>query len=122
MKAKILLIEDEHQFVQLFRVICERYPVDIIVVETLDDLESVIESKIDLIFLDWVMPRMTAFQAMTIIRAKTKNIPCYVLSGMIDGLEEDTLRLLHIDGFLHKFDMRKVVEIIQKIILQKDHE
>lgn len=91
--AKVLVVDDEPDFVRILKIKLERYGFEVYTAS--DGVEAMYQAFAihpDLIILDILMPRMdgTEVSARLIQNASTKNIPILFLSGL--QKKEDDLR------------------------------
>ena len=83
-KIKVLLIEDEKEVAELYRLKLSLDGYTVITAENGEEgLEKAFSEKPELIFLDIKMPKMDGFEALKKLRSseKTKNVPILVLSN-----------------------------------------
>ncbi|OGY32703.1 MAG: hypothetical protein A3A57_02480 [Candidatus Woykebacteria bacterium RIFCSPLOWO2_01_FULL_41_12] len=83
-KIKVLLIEDEKEVAELYRLKLSLDGYEVLTAENGEEgLEKAFSEKPELIFLDIKMPKMDGFEALKKLRSseKTKNVPILVLSN-----------------------------------------
>ena len=83
-KIKVLLIEDEKEVAELYRLKLSLDGYEVLTAENGEEgLEKAFSEKPQLIFLDIKMPKMDGFEALKKLRSseKTKNVPILVLSN-----------------------------------------
>ena len=83
-KIKVLLIEDEKEVAELYRLKLSLDGYTVITAENGEEgLEKAFSEKPELIFLDIKMPKMDGFEALKKLRSseKTKNVPILILSN-----------------------------------------
>lgn len=120
-KAKILMIEDEDIFIEMFgkKLKEDGYSVDF-AQNGAWGVKEAIEGNYDLFIVDMVMPAMTGEEMINRIKLeeKTKNIPILMLSASIDESDAKSVMDLGIQGFLKKTQItpgdlaKKVDEIL----------
>jgi len=84
-KIKILLIEDEKEVAELYRLKLSLDGYDVTIAENgQEGLDKTIKVDPELIFLDIKMPGMDGFEVLKELRAsvKTKNTPVIILSNL----------------------------------------
>jgi DNA-binding response OmpR family regulator len=84
-KIKILLIEDEKEVAELYRLKLSLDGYDVTIAENgQEGLDNAIKINPELIFLDIKMPGMDGFEVLKELRAsaKTKNTPVIILSNL----------------------------------------
>jgi len=103
--AKILLIEDEHIFLDMFG---KRLEDDGHKVTKAENgawgLKEALIGNYDLIITDMIMPAMTGDEIIFKLKQeeKTKNIPIIVLSASVDEEVERSVRNLGVSDFIIK--------------------
>lgn len=83
-KVKILLVEDEKEVLELYKLKLTIDGYEVIVAENgSEGLKKAIEENPEMIFLDIKMPEMDGFEVLKRLRSdnKTKNIPVIILSN-----------------------------------------
>lgn len=122
-KAKILMIEDEEIFIEMFgeKLKEEGYAVDF-ARNGAWGVKEATEGKHDLYIIDMVMPAMTGEEMINRIKLdeKTKNVPILMLSASVDEADAKGVMDLGIQGFLKKTQItptdlvKKVEEVLKK--------
>lgn len=104
-KKRILLIEDEEIFLEMFG---EKLRQDGYVVEVANNgawgLKEAFKGEYDLFIIDMMMPAMTGDEIIEKIKLeeKTKNIPIIVLSASVEDHIEDKVRKMGVNEFFVK--------------------
>jgi CheY-like chemotaxis protein len=83
-KVKVLLIEDEKEVLELYRLKLTLDDYEVLTAESgQEGLDKAFAEKPDLIYLDIKMPEMDGFEVLQRLRAdpKTKEIPVVILSN-----------------------------------------
>lgn len=83
-KIKILLIEDEKEVAELYRLKLSLDGYDVVVAENGEEgLEKAMKIAPEVIFLDIKMPKMDGFEVLKKLREseKTKDVPVIILSN-----------------------------------------
>ena len=92
-KKKILLIDDDPDFVEAVKVIVENGGYDVkVAYDGKEGLEAVEEEKPDLIVLDVMMPVMNGHEACAILKGDeaTESIPIILLTAVADRVTTST--------------------------------
>lgn len=92
-KKKILLIDDDPDFVEAVKVIIENGGYDVrIAYDGAEGLEAVAQEKPDLIILDVMMPVMNGHEACAKLKAdpETAKIPIILLTAVADRVTTST--------------------------------
>ncbi|MFA6160350.1 MAG: response regulator [Parcubacteria group bacterium] len=120
-KKKILLIEDEEIFLEMFG---DKLKQDGFMVETANNgawgLKEALAKDFDLFIIDMMMPAMTGDEIIEKLKLeeKTKNIPIIVLSASVEKQMEKKVKEMGINEFFVKTQIipselsRKVEEIL----------
>lgn len=122
-KKKILLIDDDPDFVEAVKVIVENGGYDVSVAyDGAEGLEAVPEVQPDLIVLDVMMPVMNGHEACAKLKGneKTANIPIILLTAVADRVTTSTYS--HRDMLESEADdyMPKPVEPLELLNLIKN--
>jgi len=83
-KIKVLLIEDEKEVLELYRLKLSLDDYEVLTAESGEEgLKVAVKEKPDLIYLDIKMPEMDGFEVLQRLRAEenTKNTPIVILSN-----------------------------------------
>lgn len=83
-KVKVLLIEDEKEVLELYRLKLSLDDYEVITAESGEEgLKKALTEKPDLIYLDIKMPQMDGFEVLQRLRAEksTKDTPIVILSN-----------------------------------------
>ena len=83
-KIRVLLIEDERNVAELYRLKLSLDGYDVIVAENGEEgLNKALKVKPEVIFLDIKMPKMDGFEVLKILREspQTKKVPIIILSN-----------------------------------------
>ena len=86
-KAKILLVDDDNDFVEATRTLLESVPYDVIVANEGDEgINKARQEKPDLIILDVIMPVKDGFTAAEQLKADPdlSKIPVIMLTGFVE--------------------------------------
>ena len=122
-KKKILLIEDEKIFIEMFG---EKLRQDGFEVTTAENgawgVKEAFKDDFDLFIIDMVMPAMTGEEMVGKLKMedKTKNIPIIILSASVEKEAQDKVEAMGINAFYIKTQVtpseltEKVVEILKK--------
>jgi len=92
-KKKILLVDDDPDFVEAVKVIVENGGYDVqVAYDGKEGLEAVEEEKPDLIVLDVMMPVMNGHEACALLKSDkaTEDIPIILLTAVADRVTTST--------------------------------
>ncbi len=95
-KAKILLVDDDLDFVQATRMVLESKPYEVIVAHEGDEgLQKAREAKPDLILLDIIMPVKDGFTAAEQLKKdpELSGIPVIILTSFVSRQAETSIPL-----------------------------
>lgn len=122
-RKKVLLIEDEKVFLEMFG---NKLRQDGYAVETAENgvwgLKEALKKKFDLFIIDMMMPAMTGDEIIEKLKMEeaTKNIPIIVLSASVENHIEDKVKAMGVNEFYIKTQIipselsKKVEELIGK--------
>ncbi len=123
-KKKILLVEDDRELQNLYRIRFEKDGFDVVCAG--DGEEGVIkalEENPDLILMDLMLPKQGGIMAMRIIKSNpyTKDIPILVLTAY-DHFDYRKDSSPHTIGFMLKtvYSPQKIVETVKNYLGHKD--
>lgn len=118
---KILLIEDDQKTAEIIKFVLEQEGYMVVVVASGEAAVRMLDRDIDLIVLDLLMPGMSGFEVLSVIRKdKALKMPIVVLSNL--GKEESIERALELgaDDYLVKSNLSlNVITMKIKKILEK---
>jgi len=95
-QAKILLIDDDPDFVQATRMVLESKPYQVVVAFDGDEgLAKAKEEKPDLILLDIIMPRMDGFKVCEMLKSapELSAIPVIMITSFSERVGETSLAM-----------------------------
>ena len=119
----ILLAEDEPTILRLIKTYFERDGYTVFSATNGEEAIQIFkQSKIDLVCLDVMMPKMDGFEVTKIIRASS-DVPIIIMTALQD--EEDILKgySLHIDDYITKpFNPKVLLAKINNLILRVDKQ
>ena len=104
-KKKILLVEDDEMLSQVYRSRFEIEGFDVKEVYNGEDaLSSAISFKPDIILLDAMMPRISGFDVLDILRntPETANITIIMLTALSQPRDKERAEALGVDDYLVK--------------------
>ncbi|MCP8315187.1 MAG: response regulator [archaeon] len=118
--AKILVVDDEQDILELARVILENKGYEVITAKDGNEaLEKVSASKPDLIILDIIMPRKNGLEVCKILKSnpKTKSI-CILMFTVLgrDSDREQGLKAGADDYLVKPFSAEELIETIKKYL------
>lgn len=120
MPKKILLIEDEEDLTDLYKIKFDQEGFQIIIAhDGAEGIKLALKEQPDLILVDLVMPKMDGYQVLEKLRsqAKTKNIKTYVFSNLGQEKEIEKGFKNGANGYLIKSNLTptELVETVEKI-------
>jgi len=119
---KILLIDDERQFVDALSVILKqnKYSVDL-AYNGLDGLDLALSDIYDLIILDVMMPKMDGFSLLRELRKNKIDTPVLVLSAKTETADKIDGLNLGADDYLTKpFNSQELLARIRALLRRKE--
>jgi DNA-binding response OmpR family regulator len=91
---KILLAEDDTSMRRFIEIILQKAGFLVLTAEDgLAALQIALETKIDVVIADAIMPNMSGYDLCRMIRARAseKKIPCIILSGLAENNSDNDL-------------------------------
>lgn len=106
MSKKILIVEDNKDLHEMFRIKFEKWGFEVFVAEDwFSALWLAVEKKPDLILLDIMMPDMDWFETLKVIREQTSlNTKVVIFSNIKNAAHIDKAKKLWADDYLVKAD------------------
>jgi CheY-like chemotaxis protein len=124
MGARVLVVDDSPTIRRVVATILERRSFEPIVAEDGQDaLDKLDEGKVDLILLDFVMPRMNGYQFCRELRSRPehKALPIVLMSAKGDKIRGQFVQQTGaVDAITKPFDARGLVAVIEGAL--KKHE
>ena len=112
-KKKVLLAEDDSSMRRFIEVILQKADYDVITAEDgLTAMQIALETEIDVIVADAIMPNMSGYDLCRMLRSR--QIPCIILSGLSENDADNNLA----DVFLTKDTNLKdqLLEALRKLL------
>lgn len=122
-KYKIVIIEDEPDLAEIYKIKMKMDGIDAVVVnESSKALEVIRQELPDLILLDLMMPEIDGFKLFNLIKSdpQLKKIKIYIWSNLTQIKDKDKINKIKADGYLVKSDFtpavlsNKIKEILEK--------
>ena len=116
-KQKILLVEDDEALANVYRSRLELEGFDIAVVNNGEDaLSRALEYKPELILLDAMMPKITGFDVLDILRntPETKYIKVIMLTALSQASDKARASKLGVDDYLVKSQV-VIGDVVERI-------
>jgi len=127
-KAKILLVDDDKVFCDMYKLRLEASSYDVVIVEDGEKaLVSAMKEKPDIILLDVMMPKINGLDTLDILKStpETKNIPVIILTALLKDVNEARGLMAGAAGYLVKSEVtpaqvvEKIEDTIQKSKIKK---
>lgn len=116
-KAKILLVDDDKVFVEMYKLRLEASGYEVVVVEDGEKaLVSAMQEKPDLILLDIMMPKINGLDVLDILKStpETKEIPVIILTALLKDVNEVRGLMSGAAGYLVKSEVTPA-QVVEKI-------
>lgn len=118
MYDKILVVDDESEDLKTMKMLLEEKGY---AVKTTSDgtkaLEILMENRFDLILIDILMPRLSGYELLRLIREKTNHDMVLVYVSIVPKQEVD---MTDVDGFIQKpFSPDSFMKVVKKAIQDK---
>lgn len=114
-RKKILVVDDEPDFVQLLKVRLESDDYQVVTAANgKEGLERLQSEKPDVVLLDIMMPKINGLDVLKKMRARHKALPIFMLSGYADEKRFKTALRNRASGFIIKSEgLQKQLRTIQ---------
>jgi DNA-binding response OmpR family regulator len=116
-KKKILLVEDDNALAEVYKSRLELEGFEVRQVPNGEDaLSAAIEFKPDLIVLDAMMPKISGFDVLDILRntPETINIHVIMLTALSQAKDKDRAQALGVDEYLVKSQV-VISDVVERI-------
>ena len=116
-KKKILLVEDDETLASVYLERLEAEGFDVRVVGNGEDaLSNAVEYKPDLILLDVMMPKISGFDVLDILRntPETTNVHVVMLTALSQPKDKERAEQLGVDDYLVKSQV-VIADVIERI-------
>ncbi len=116
-QKKILLVEDDDGLASVYRMRLESEGFDVNRVANGENaLSTAVEYKPDLILLDVMMPKISGFEVLDILRntAETKSIKIIMLTALSQDKDKEKAQQLGADDFLVKSQV-VIADVIERV-------
>jgi len=105
-KIKILLVDDELDFLKVMRERIMKWGFDVIMAKNgMEGIEALASQRPDIIILDYVMPGMDGISVLREIREKDKDIPVIMYTAYPDKVPIRRMEELTISAFIPKLSV-----------------
>jgi DNA-binding response OmpR family regulator len=121
-KKKILIVDDEPEFLDIMKMRIEANNYEVITAATgKEALDSVDTQKPDAVILDILMPEIDGLDVLKKIRAKDKELPIYIITAFSNEERFKLAKELDASGFIVKTgDLATEVENITGALRMSD--
>jgi len=116
-KPKILLVDDDKVFNEMYKLRLEASGYEVVVVEDGEKaLVSAMKEKPNLILLDIMMPRINGLDVLDILKStpETKNIPVIILTALLKDVNEVRGLMSGAADYLIKSEVTPI-QVVEKI-------
>ena len=122
MPKKILVVDDEPDFLEVIRVRLEANECAVVTVTNGDDaLKKIKDGKIDVVLLDILMPGMDGLEVLKKIRKRDKDLPVYIITAFSTEERFKMANKFGASGFIVKTDdLRDQLKRISSVIDMSD--
>lgn len=113
-RKKILVVDDEVEFLEMMRIRLEASGYDVVTSENGDDaLGKIKKEKFSAVLLDVLMPGIDGLAVLKKIRKADKELPVYIITAFSNEERFKVANKLGASGFIVKtVDLRKEIENI----------
>ncbi|MFA5499603.1 MAG: response regulator [Candidatus Omnitrophota bacterium] len=122
MKKRVLVVDDEPDFLEVIRVRLESNDCDVVTVTNGDDaLKTIKGGNIDVVLLDILMPGMDGLEVLKKIRKLDKDLPVYIITAFSTEERFKMANKFGASGFIVKTDdLREQIKSISSVIDMSD--
>ncbi len=116
-KKKILLVEDDEALSTIYQIRLEAEDYDVRRVSNGEEaLSATLEYKPDLIILDVMMPKVSGFDVLDILRdtPQTKDVKVIILTALSQDADIERAKKLGVDDYLIKSQV-VIAEVVERI-------
>ena len=117
--TRLLIVDDDEDFVTIARMNLEQHGYEVLTAhDGLDALDKIPQAEPDIYVLDGMMPRMSGYQLLAMLResADTTNRPVIFVSGKGDNRDRRATEARGADAYLAKpFPPEKLLEAVRDI-------
>lgn len=118
MNKKVLVIDDEPDFLEMIKIRLEANNYEVITaLNGKEGLEKVKQDKPDIVLLDILMPGIDGLKVLRRIRRDNKNLPVFIITAFSNEERFKVANKLHASGFIVKTsDLQQEVGNINSIL------
>ncbi len=117
-KLKILVVDDEPEFVELIKMRLEDNGYDVVTAfDGKEGLEKIKSESPDAVLLDILMPGLDGIEALKKIRRSNKDLPVFIVTAFSNEERFEKARKHNVSGFIVKTsDLKQEVQNITNAI------
>jgi len=117
-RKKVLLVDDEEEFLEIMRQRVESWGYDVAVAKSgREALTSVLQGGFDIVIMDYMMPVMDGVSTLKQIRKAGKDIPVIIFTAYPDERSVEGTEKLGVSAFIPK--LTGYSESALKVVLDK---
>ncbi len=118
---KVVYIEDEHEMIDLVRLILSRRSFEVIGASGgREGLDLIRKTSPDIILLDLMMPDMDGWEVYQLLKAdeSTKSIPVIIITAKAQNIDKVLgLQIAKVEDYISKpFSPKELVDSIEKVL------
>ena len=116
---RILLVEDEDDIINLLKLVFKKAGLKNFLIEqnSKNALQSFIDYKPDIVFIDMVMPGMDGKQVFEGIQKVDNKVPLVLMSGKVDIKKEELTQMGSYDFIKKPFNLNDLYRVLDKVTL-----
>jgi CheY-like chemotaxis protein len=122
---RVMLVDDDPEIIEIMRIALERGFEVVTADNGLDALRRIPEYEPDLYVLDGMMPKMSGFQLLQMLRQTrdTRHCPVVFISAKVNAKDREYARSLGANTFLAKpFKLEELVQTLEQLTLEPTFE
>jgi CheY-like chemotaxis protein len=123
-KRKILVVDDEPDFIKMLKLRLEDSGYDVVTASTgLEAFDMIKKHKPAAVLLDILMPGMDGLELLKKIRSQDKDLPVFMITAFSTNERFELANQLHASGFIVKTsDLKREIEnITSAIMISKEY-
>ena len=116
---RILLVEDEDDIINLLKLVFKKAGLKNFLIEqnSKNAVQSFIDYKPDIVFIDMVMPGIDGKQVFEEIQKVDNNVPLVLMSGKVDIKKEELTHMGSYDFIKKPFSLNDLYRVLDRITL-----
>ena len=121
MPEKVLLVDDEVDFLDIMAERMRGRGIDVATTTSAENAISLVEKEhYDVVIMDFMMPAMNGFNALKLLKKKNADVQIILMTGNVPAeLVREAKKIGALDVIAKPADLKKLIEKIKKAKVQK---